>query len=77
MRQNLADFESAFVEEMEADRIRRDELRRTAVARSRRRHVEKTNQRGTMRFALLVLTLVATAVLVTIAMFQTLYYVMG
>ena len=30
-----------------------------------------------MRFALLVLTLIATAVVVTIAMFQTLYYVMG
>ena len=32
---------------------------------------------GSMRFALLVLTLIATAVVVTIAMFQTLYYVMG
>ena len=30
-----------------------------------------------MRFALLVLTLIATAVIVAIAMFQTLYYVMG
>ena len=30
-----------------------------------------------MRFALLVLTLIATAVVVTIAMFQTLYYVVG
>jgi hypothetical protein len=77
MRQDLAEFESAFVEEMEADRIRREELRRTAIARSQRRHVERTNQRGTMRFALLVLVLLGTAVLVTIAMFQTLYYVMG
>ena len=32
---------------------------------------------SSMRFALLVLTLIATAVVVTIAMFQTLYYVMG
>jgi hypothetical protein len=30
-----------------------------------------------MRFWLLVLTLLGTAVVVTIAMFQTLYYVMG
>jgi hypothetical protein len=30
-----------------------------------------------MRFLLVLLTLVATAVVVTIAMFQTLYYVMG
>jgi hypothetical protein len=45
--------------------------------RSRRRHMEKTQKAGSMRFALLVLTLIATAVVVTIAMFQTLYYVMG
>ena len=32
---------------------------------------------GSMRFALLVLTLIATAVVVTIAMFQALYYVTG
>jgi hypothetical protein len=30
-----------------------------------------------MRFALLVLTLLATAVIVAVAMFQTLYLVMG
>jgi hypothetical protein len=30
-----------------------------------------------MRFGLLYLILVATAVLVTVAMFETLYYVMG
>ena len=30
-----------------------------------------------MRFTVLVLTLVATAVIVTVAMFETLYYVMG
>ena len=45
--------------------------------RSRQRHIERSHKHGSMRFALLVLTLIATAVLVTIAMFQTLYYVMG
>jgi hypothetical protein len=30
-----------------------------------------------MRFAVVLLTLIATAVIVAIAMFQTLYYVMG
>jgi hypothetical protein len=30
-----------------------------------------------MRFGLLVLTLIATAVIVTIAMFQALYYLLG
>ena len=77
MRQDIAEFESAFAEEMEADRLRREELRRAAITRTQKRQVEKRNQRGTMRFALLVLTLLATAVIVAVAMFQTLYLVMG
>ena len=48
-----------------------------AQMRSRRRHFEREQKAGSLRFALLVLTLIATAVIVTIAMFQTLYYVMG
>ena len=77
MRQDIAESESAFVQEMEADRLRREELRRTAITRAQKRQVERRNQRGTMRFALLVLTLLATAVIVAVAMFQTLYLVMG
>ena len=77
MRQDIAEFESAFVEEMEADRLRREALRRKAITRTQKRQVERRNQRGTMRFALLVLTLLATAVIVAVAMFQTLYLVMG
>jgi hypothetical protein len=45
--------------------------------RTRQRHIERSHKHGSMRFFLLVLTLIATAVIVTIAMFQTLYYVMG
>jgi membrane glycosyltransferase len=77
MRQTLSEFEEAFLEETEVDRRRRERLRRHAEERSRRRHAVRTRQRGSMRFTLLVLTLIATAVVVTIAMFQTLYYVMG
>ena len=77
MRQSLAEIETAFFEEIEEDRERREDLRRQAVTRARQRHVERTHRHGSMRFALLVLTLLATAVIVTIAMFQTLYYVMG
>ena len=77
MRQSLAEIEEAFVEEIGEDRERRERLARRAELRSRQRRVEKVNKRGSMRFALLVLTLIATAVVVTIAMFQTLYYVMG
>jgi len=77
MRQSIAEIESAFAEEIEEDRERRERLARRAELRLRQRHLEKTHKHGSMRFALLVLTLIATAVVVTIAMFQTLYYVMG
>jgi anti-sigma-K factor RskA len=77
MRQNLADLESAFVEQIHHERQRAVQVQRDVVARSRRRETERQHKRGTMRFWLLVLTLLGTAVVVTIAMFQTLYYVMG
>jgi membrane glycosyltransferase len=77
MRKSLADFERAFVEETHVDRVRRESLRRKAVMRSRQRNLERVNKRGTARFIVLVLMLLATAVVVTIAMFQTLYVVMG
>lgn len=77
MRQSLSDIESAFADEMEVDRHRTQRAQRQAAKRARERDLRKTHKRGSMRFALLVLTLLATAVVVTIAMFQTLYYVMG
>ncbi|HZH24716.1 MAG TPA: hypothetical protein VEY49_07425 [Solirubrobacteraceae bacterium] len=77
MRQSLAEIEEAFVEEIEEDRERRERLARRTEQRSRRRQIERTHKHGSARFVLLVLTLIATAVAVTIAMFQTLYYVMG
>jgi hypothetical protein len=43
----------------------------------RRRHKERTERMGTLRFIMLFLVLLATAIGVTIAMFQTLYIVMG
>jgi membrane glycosyltransferase len=77
MRQSIAQLERAFVEEIELDRTRRENLRRTASQRSRVRRVQRRQQRGSLRFFLLVLSLIATAVLVTVAMFETLYYVIG
>jgi hypothetical protein len=77
MRESLAQLERAFVDEIEQDRQRAERLRREAERRSRQRELAKTHKRGSMRFGLLYLILVATAVLVTVAMFETLYYVMG
>jgi hypothetical protein len=77
MRESLAQLERAFVDEIEQDRAKAERLRREAERRSRQRELAKTHKRGSMRFGLLYLILVATAVLVTVAMFETLYYVMG
>lgn len=70
-------MEQAFAEEAQADRLRRERLADSAARRTRQRHLEKVHKRGSIRYALLVLTLIATAVIVTVVMFETLYYVMG
>jgi hypothetical protein len=77
MRQSLAQLERAFVDEIEQDRDQAERLRREAERRTHQRRLAKTHKRGSMRFGLLYLILIATAVLVTLAMFETLYYVMG
>jgi hypothetical protein len=77
MRQSFAEWERAFVREISLDRRRREELRQTAEQRALKREVERRRQRGSVRFALLVLTLVMTAAIVTIAMFRTLYWLLG
>jgi len=74
---SVAEIEQAFAEEITLERRRRDSLRRTAELRAHKRRVQRRNKRGTVRFTLLVLTLVATAVLVTAAMFFTLYQLLG
>ena len=77
MRQDLASFERAFVEEAEADRVRRERVYREARQRQYARRRERVHKHGSLRFAVLVLVLLATAGLVTVAMFKTLYIVMG
>jgi hypothetical protein len=77
MRQSLAQLEQEFRHEMQLDRSRRESLRKRAVVRSRKRHVEREQSKSTVRFWLLVLSLIATAVIVTVAMFETLYRLLG
>jgi hypothetical protein len=77
LRQSRAAFEQAFAEQMEAERRRAEEVRRRALQRSHQRRRERVHRNGTARFVALVLMLVATAVLVTIGMFQLLFLVMG
>ncbi|MHB8658332.1 MAG: hypothetical protein ACYC91_10335 [Solirubrobacteraceae bacterium] len=77
MRQSLAQIEQEFRHEMLRDRTRREHLRRHAIVRSRKRTVEREKKRSNVRFWLLVFSLLATAVIVAVAMFETLYYLLG
>ena len=77
MRQSLAELEQEFRHESQVDRRRQDTLRRRAISRSRKRRRARERKRSSLRFWVLVTTLIATAVIVTIAMFETLYYLLG
>jgi hypothetical protein len=77
MRQSLAELEQEFRHEVQLDRSRSQQLRRRATSRSRKRWRERERKRSSMRYWLLVLSLIGTAVVVTIAMFETLYYLLG
>jgi hypothetical protein len=77
MRQSLAEWERAFVKEISLDRRTRASLQRTAEQRAHKWAVDRRHKRGSMRFALLVLTLIMTAVIVAAVMFRTLYLLLG
>jgi hypothetical protein len=77
MRQSLAQLEQEFRHEAELDRNRRENLRKRAVVRSRNRYRQREQKRSSVRFWLLALSLIATALIVTAAMFETLYRLLG
>ena len=77
MRQSLAQFEEAFREEAAESIVRRERLRKAAAQRSRVRRVERTRKQGSFRFTFLALSIVVTAVIVTIVMFETLAMLAG
>jgi hypothetical protein len=77
MRQSLAEFEAAFREETTEERLRRERLRKQAAARSRVRRAQRVEKRGNVNFTVLVLVIIATTVVVTLAMFETLSMLMG
>jgi hypothetical protein len=77
MRKSIADIEAAFAEETAEDRQRAVALRRRAELRARQRRIERQHRHGSLRFWMVLLILLGTAVLVTVLMFQALYWVMG
>ena len=78
MRQSLTEIERAFARGiLRWERHRRASLRRTAEQRAIKREVDRRHKRGSVRFVLLVLTLMLTAAVVTVVMFRTLYLLLG
>jgi hypothetical protein len=77
MRQSVAEFERAFHEHTHVDRARRHEVRREAIKRTKVRHRERHVQSQFRRFVTLMVSLVATVVLVSYGMFETLSWLMS
>ena len=77
MRQSLAQLEQEFRHETQLDRSRRETLRRHAARRSRLRTHQRRRKRSSLRYWMLILSLIATALIVTAVMFETLYYLLG
>ena len=77
MRQDIAEIERAFVEEIALDRTRRERLQETTRHRSRRRSITRERKRSSVRFGVLIFSMIATAVIVTIVMFKTLALLLG
>jgi hypothetical protein len=77
MRQSLAELEEGFRNHTEAEERRREHMQRTAAVRSRQRWHARQRRRSSMRFYVLTLCLVMTAVFVTVAMFATLYLLLA
>jgi hypothetical protein len=77
MRQSLAQLETAFEQETALERRRRLQLRQRAATRSRARRIQRTEQRGKVAFGVLFVALAATAVTVTLVMFEALAWLVG
>lgn len=75
--QSFDQFEEAFAQEAELEKIRRRELRKRASNRSKARKIQRTERSGKLRFSVLALALTATVVVVVIVMFETLAWLVG
>jgi cytochrome c-type biogenesis protein CcmH/NrfG len=77
MRQSLAQLERDFEQEAVLERRRRDQLRRQAIERTRVRRRARIEKGQQSRFLLLMASIALTVVVVTVAMFETLAWLMG
>ena len=77
MRQSISQFETAFEQETSLERRRREQLRRRAANRSRARKINRTEQHSKVRFSVLAACLTMTVVVVVVAMFEALAFLMA
>ncbi len=77
MRQSISQFENAFEQETSLERRRREQLRRRAANRSRARKINRTEQHSKVRFSVLAVCLSVTVIVVVIAMFEALAFLMA
>jgi anti-sigma-K factor RskA len=75
--ETLTELEDAFHEVTAAERHQRQQLRRQAAQRARSRRQEQVERAGRLRFAGLVLAILATTVVVTVLMFEALALIIG
>jgi Flp pilus assembly protein TadB len=77
MRQSMAQLEREFEEQAVLERHQREQMRRAAIKRTRKRRRAKIERGQQLRFLLLMGSIALTVVIVTIAMFETLAWLMG
>ena len=77
MKQSFWEFEAEFAARAREERWREEQILREAQARSRERRQRRVKKHGTLRFIALVCAIVATSVVVTIVMFETLALLIG
>ena len=77
MRQSMTQLEEEFRQQVVQERMDSKRLQRDVHVRSRKRNITRQRKRSSVRYWVLVLTILATAVGVTVAMFETLYLLLG
>ncbi len=77
MRQSLAQLEQEFLYEAQLGQRQQEQLQRHAEIRARQRWHARERKKSSMRFYVLTLSLIMTAVIVTVAMFVTLYLLLS
>ena len=77
MRRSLDHFDEAWEQQAREEEERKARLRRQAAERAKARQRQRVQKGGNLRFLGLAAAIFATAVIVTIVMFQTLALLIG